>query len=355
MIISGFSSTAFALQSFEPTNVIINLKRSLQPDSIGYNLPLELPRFVYSKIMNGSVTLWDSPLKEIKISPEALVSIEKSSGTSFSMLENLFIHEVWELSKRYLDTKTIGFTFLSKNEKGAVSYGFIEYKDILNLLDKNNIPCNANGFINTTYREAVQNKHFNFSIVQFGDDDFSTNPAKAFDIQKQLFKNPRVQLYSTPKEIPRYKSITYEIYFDANGDENSKAIFLSISNYFQNNLEQFYNLGGDQNIPFFKKDPVINLTKIKVTELYKYDKGKISFELTTIQFFIYGKYLPTSDIETLRQIGITVNFKPLETFIGEKNYAFTITSINSEEIKEMNSSEIINKLQNGQWKRLIVH
>ncbi|MFM9945703.1 MAG: hypothetical protein ACKVQB_10775 [Bacteroidia bacterium] len=353
LFISWHSFANKSLQSFEPTNVTINLNKLLQPDSIGYNIPAELPRLIYSKIIDGSLILWDSPLKEIKISPDALKGIEQSSQTSFSNLENMFIHEIWELSKRYLDTKTIGFTFINKNEKGPVSYGYIDYKDIVVILDKNTIPCNANGFVNTTFREAIQGKQFSFSIVQFGLDDFKTNPKKAFEIQNQLFNNPKVKLYNSPKNTNQFKTITYEIYRE--GNENNEAVFSALSNYFKDNLEQFLNLGGDQTIPFFKKDPEINFTKIKVTELYKLEKGNITSEIATIQLFINGKYLPTSDIETMRQIGITVKFKPLETFINEKGYVFNIVSINSEEIKGLDSIEIIKKLNEGHWNRLVEH
>jgi hypothetical protein len=189
--------------------------------------------------------------------------------------------------------------------------------------------------------------------VQFGDDDFKTNQGRAFEIQKQLFYNPQVKLYNAPKDIIRYKNITYEIYRE--GNENNEAVFSSLSSYFKDNLEQFFNLGGDQTIPFFKKDPVLNFTKIKVTELYKLDKGTVTSEISTIQLFINGKYLPTSDIGTMRQIGITVKFKPLETFIGEKSYVFNITSINSEEIKGADGIEIIRKLNEGKWKSLVEH
>lgn len=353
LFLLGFKTSSFALQSFEPTNVTINLNKSLQPDSIGYNLPQELPRILYSKIMDGSLTLWDSPLKEITISADALKGIELSSGTSFSSIDNLFIHEIWELSKRYLDTRTIGFTFINKNEKGSVSYGYIDYKDVMVLLDKNNIPCNANGFLNTTFREAIQNKQFNFSIVQFGSDDFKSNPSQAFEIKNQLFSNPHVKLYNGPKDIARYKSITYEIYKE--GNQNNEAVFSSLSGYFKDNLEQFYNLGGDQTVPFFKKDPELNFTKIRVTELYKLDKGIVTSEITTIQLFINGRYLPTSNIESMRQIDVTVKFKPLETFISEKSYVFSISSINSEEVKNLDNSAIIAKLNGGQWNRLVEH
>ncbi len=353
ILLTNLKFSSFALPSFEPTNVIISLNKSLQPDSIGYNLPLELPRFVYSKIVDGSLTLWDSPMKEIKISAEALKGIEQSSGTSFSSIDNLFIHEIWEMSKRYLDTKTIGFTFINKSEKGTISYGYIDYKEIVSLLDKQFIPCNANGYFNTTFREAIQNKLFNFSIVQFGSDDFKSNPSRAFEIKNQTFNNPQIKIYNAQKEIARYKLITYEI--TKTGNENNEALFSSLSNYFNDNLEQFLNLGGDQTISFLKKEPQINFTKINVTEQFKTENGKITSEIKTINFFVNGKNVPECDILSIRKLDIIVKFKPFETFINEKNYVYDITSINSEEVNNIDNLAIITKLKEGIWNRLVEH
>jgi hypothetical protein len=340
-------------QSFEATNVIINLKQSLQPDSLGYNLPQELPKFLYPKIIDGSLSLWDSPKKEIRISADALQSIEQSSGTDFTSIGNLFIHEIWELSKRYLDAKTIGFTFINKTEKGSVSYGFIDYKDVMVMLGKFNIPSNANGFVNVTFKEAIQSKQFNFSIVQFGADNFKNNPGEAFEIQKRIFNNPKVKLFNGPKNVARYKLVAYEI--NRNGSENNQALFSSLTNYFKENLEQFFNLGGEEVISFLKKNPDIKITKMSVIERYKLDKGVVTSEILSVQFFVNGKYLKETELTELREIGATINFKPLETFIMEKEFVYKITFINQEATSDLNEAEIMQKIKQGKWRQLVKH
>ena len=314
------------MASFEPTNVLITLKKSSQADSIGYNLPSEFAKFLYPKIMDGTISLWDGPLKEIRITADALKEIEQSSQKKFSSGDYLLIHEIWTLAKRTLDTKTIGFTFLTINESGKVTYVYIDYKDIMVLLDKNFIPANANGFLNITFRETIQNKEFNFSINQFGSDDFKADPSKAFEIQNQLFNNSSIKVYLASKDIARYKSITYEVL--KNGTENNDSLFLALSLYFRNNLEQFFNLGGDQSVSFINKEPEINITKLKVNELYKTYKGQVTSEITSIQFYVNGKYLPPNDLATLRKTEVNIKSQTLENFILEKKYDLTITSIN---------------------------
>ncbi len=305
--------------------------------------------------MEGSATLWDSPLKEVKISAEALKGIESSSNTSFSSLENLFVHEIWELSRKYLDTKIIGFSFINKGSKGQVSYGFIDYKDVVEILDKSNIPCNANGAVNTTFREAIQSKVFNFSIVQFGNDDFKNNPANAFKIQKQLFGNPEVELYKDQGERTKYKTLSYEIH--AHGGEQNALLFSALSYYFTNNLETFYNMAGEESTRYLKKNPSLSFSKMQVTELYKSEKGKISSELTSIQLYTEGKPLQATSVETYRKMGITVMFKPIDLYLTEKNYGLSIVSINAEELNKPleESANIIKKLNAGQWSDLVKH
>lgn len=341
------------MASFEPTNVLITLKKSSQADSIGYNLPSEFAKFLYPKIMDGTISLWDGPLKEIRITADALKEIEQSSQKKFSSGDYLLIHEIWTLAKRTLDTKTIGFTFLTINESGKVTYVYIDYKDIMVLLDKNFIPANANGFLNITFRETIQNKEFNFSINQFGSDDFKADPSKAFEIQNQLFNNSSIKVYLASKDIARYKSITYEVL--KNGTENNDSLFLALSLYFRNNLEQFFNLGGDQSVSFINKEPEINITKLKVNELYKTYKGQVTSEITSIQFYVNGKYLPPNDLATLRKTEVNIKSQTSENFILEKKYDLTITSINSEEINNRNSFELIKKINEGNWKQLVKH
>ena len=341
------------MASFEPTNVLITLKKSSQADSIGYNLPSEFAKFLYPKIMDGTISLWDGPLKEIRITADALKEIEQSSQKKFSSGDYFLIHEIWTLAKRTLDTKTIGFTFLTINESGKVTYGYIDYKDIMVLLDKNFIPANANGFLNTTFREAIQNKEFNFSITIFGSDDFKADPSKAFEIQNQLFNNSSIKIYTPSKDIARYKSLTYEVF--KNDNENNDSLFLALSLYFRNNLEQFFNLGGDQSVSFINKEPEINITKLKLNELYKTYKGQVTSEITSIQFYVNGKYLPPNDLATLRKTEVNIKSQTSENFILEKKYDLTITSINSEEINNRNSFELIKKINEGNWKQLVKH
>src|SRR6187549_374731 len=79
----------------EEIPVLLFLSTYDQDDSLGFNLVQSLPEFVYDKIIDGKVTLWDSPKKEDRIEPKTLVQIEKYEQTSFKVTNQLFIYEKW--------------------------------------------------------------------------------------------------------------------------------------------------------------------------------------------------------------------------------------------------------------------
>jgi len=340
-----------AISSFGPTNVLLKLSKQKQDDTIGYNLVLELPKLLYPKIMDGSVILWDSPSKTTKISAEGLKELEKTNGIYFDFSENLFIEEVWTLSKRAIETKTLGFTFKGNTENGLITFGFIDYNDIFSLLQNTFIPSNANGFSNTGYIEAIKGKHFNYEILQFGQDNFTNDESRASELKNQLFNNPSIKKYNSPVGVAKYKSIGYEI--EHNENENNDALFNSLTEYFKENIEQFMNLGGYQIISLLDKEPKINITKIIVWEEYKMQNGIISSEIKNIQMVVNGKKMLATDIKNIRKIEALVKSKPLDIFIQEKVYDLTVDFINDEEIKNQDGFEIIRKLNEGQWKNLL--
>ncbi|NUM31631.1 MAG: hypothetical protein HUU47_04830 [Bacteroidetes bacterium] len=350
----NFSCKTFAgaVKSFEPTKVLLSINIHNQPDSLGYNIVQDFPKFIYPKIMNGLINLWNNPDKEVKINGAALASIQNSSNTSFENVQNVFVHEIWELNNNFLDIAIIGFSFINKTQDGSVSYGFVDYEDLKPLLAKINIPCNSNGFVNITYEEVLKKMEFNFSIIQFGNDDFKNYPEKSLKIKKYLFENPKVKYLSDIKKNDKYKLIRFEIH-NIDSPQNT-ILFSSISSFFKENMEQFYNLGADKDFNYLEKYPDLIFSKIKVTEIIKYNRENVNSKISSVQFFIEDKSLPVCTLDFINQMGIIVNFKPFAEFIVEKNYELILTQVNNENISENHTKEILNKIKNGE-KILIKH
>ena len=67
----------------EEIPVLLFLSTYDQDDSLGFNLVQSLPEFVYDQIIDGKVSLWDSPKKEDRIEPKTLQQIEKYAQSPF--------------------------------------------------------------------------------------------------------------------------------------------------------------------------------------------------------------------------------------------------------------------------------
>ena len=96
--------------------VLLMLKRSEQIDTSGCNFVEQVTALIYKEIIENKVKLWDSPAKEIQITGATLKEIERNSNTSFVNQETVFMYETWDNVKKEILTKTIGFSFLHKNE-----------------------------------------------------------------------------------------------------------------------------------------------------------------------------------------------------------------------------------------------
>ena len=126
-----------------------------QDDSLGFNLVESLPALVYGFIIDGKVTLWDSPKKEDKIEPKTLLQIEKYAQTSFKVTNQLFIYEKWIKDRKNFSIETVGFYFSSKKPDGEeVAYGYVDYAELDSVLEFTLIPSNADGNCNMTFGDA---------------------------------------------------------------------------------------------------------------------------------------------------------------------------------------------------------
>ncbi|MEZ4804259.1 MAG: hypothetical protein R2852_01890 [Bacteroidia bacterium] len=180
-----------------------------QEDTNGFNLVEYLPELFYNAINSGQVTLWDSPKKQIAISPIALKQIEQTNNVAFAHISNLFINELWSGTLRKTEFVIMGFSFLAESKNGKVSFGYIELSEALGILSKNYIPCNVNGPANLTYIDALYSRRYEFNLLQFGTRDFSVNPSSSISIKKDAFysKKKVVGLY----KFKQTKEVTYVI------------------------------------------------------------------------------------------------------------------------------------------------
>ena len=327
--------------------VLIHMARSEQEDTFGFNLVEHLPSLIYKGILDGKITLWDSPKKQIAISPEALKNIESSNSVSFARTGNLFLNELWTSSPRKTEFVVVGISFLSESPKGKISFGFVEILQALPLLSQN-IPCNVNGPGQLSYIDAIYSRRYNFNLLQFGARDFSSNPSSSFTIKKDAF-------YSKKKVIGLYKPkntkmVTFVIEKNLSQTEDPGTnCLISIEKFLNENKEILFNIGGDKYFDFQNRLLDITITRIEVTEIWEKKGNQIVYTPYSVKIFANNKPLNIISIEDISKWQLLINFKTLEDVLLEKAFNFSIYKINRDLIPYNESAIYLKALRDYKW------
>lgn len=339
----------------QESSVLMRVKQSEQPDSLGYNIVEQIAKTAYKLIIEGKIKLWDSPSKEIQITGSSLQEIEKSSGTSFINQDIIFIYEKWLTTKRDIQTKTIGITFSGRDERGQeVAYGYLDYNDYIKFASSTIAEVNANGIFGESIASYIQAKKFNFNLVQVNNKVIQsvTESQNAVKILKG-----KLDFYSTISSLNEQgKSITYFIDAKAVSDSlasaNSKSIFKMFEDYFTANKEEFYNLGGDKLQNFVGGKQKLKVTGIEVNELWKKNNDEIYYEPRTVKIFINDSALNTIANSELALMDLEINGRKFILALLDKKFNYVITQINAQKINRRDAYTYLKALQTYSWNQL---
>ena len=331
------------------TPVLIFLSARDQADSLGYNLVNELPPLVYNEIMSGRVSLWDSPKKEVQIKASTLRKLEESSGLEFSKTTQLFIYELWDIDKKDGNLETVGFYFSGRSQSGEeISYGYVDYEPLVELLRHSPIPTNSNGNCFTSFESILVNKYYAYNIVQYGEKQI--NNLKEALILKEEVKS----IVSSKTNAPDFdcKLVSYMVdstnSLETPGSNHSLAFINSLQVFLNENREVFYNLGGDK-IRNFMQPGKILVTKVEVKERWKKQQSQILSELEYVRIYVDGKALDSLSAREFGKLDFIVDFKSPIDFLNEKEFYFRIFKINSEEININKSNAFLKGLRTWKW------
>ncbi len=345
-LLVGINAEAKKLYTEIP--VLIHLSKSEQEDTNGFNLVEHLPALIYKGITDAKLTLWDSPKKQIAISPTALKNIESSNNVSFARTSNLFINELWSGTRRKTEFVIIGFSFLSESPKGKISFGFVDIAEALSLLSKNYIPCNVNGPAQLTYLDALYSRRYQFNLLQFGTRDFTVNPASSFAIKKDAFYSKKK--ISGLYKIPQTKMITYVIEKNVSQpNDPGTDCMLSIEKYLNENKEVLFNIGGDKYFDYHNRLLDISVTRIEITEIWEKKGNQITYTPYSIRLFANNKPLNTISFEDVAKWQLLINFKTLEDILVEKSFSYSIYKINKDLIPYNESPIYLKALREYKW------
>lgn len=336
--------------------VLLRVKKSEQADSMGCNFVEQTTKLVYDLIISNKVKLWDSPQKEIQITGSSLKEIEKSTATEFLSQDIFVIYEMWEVNKRSLNSKTLGFMFLNKDNRNAdVSYGYVDYTDLRDFFANARVETNANGYFARTMLWYLTRKNFNYTVIQFAGKVIESKQEMAETLT--AFKGNMQFSDAFLSVDDDYKMVTYNIDVKSESDSLkqyiSKAIFKSLENYLTENTEEFYNLGGDKIPNVQKPNFKLKVTAVEVKETWKQQGDVIMYEPQALTISVNDSTLTPIRKTELIHMDINVEDKKLILVLLEKQYNYIITQINSQKIARKEAYLYSKALQSYKWNQLI--
>jgi hypothetical protein len=349
----GIIAVLLTTEAFAYTNkpVLVNLNINRQSDSMGFNVVYELQNHCYKYILSGSLKLWDSPQKNIRISPAALQAIEQSSDTRFNKTANVFLHEFWSSGRNKTTFTITGISFINDGPKGKVSYGYIDLQESWNLLAGVMLECNVNGPARIKLTDALYSRNYNFNVVQFGRQTFSKNPESAIKTRDKAFYGRREieGLYT----IPQTKDVYYKIIAHAeDSDDPGTMIVSNLQRFLNENRDVLFNMGADKYYDYKTLKTDVMVTGVEFHEEWKQRSTGIEYEVKNITIYINNKPLNTVAADVIYSWGLLYRFKTMEDLVQEKSYDLVLTRINSTLIPEWDSHKYLKALNVYNWSQV---
>lgn len=346
----GCSSQKGVPHSYESTRALLHLNANMQHDSIGYNVVSAMSELLYPKLLTGDLPLWSNSSKRAVVGSVEFNELEKKADRPFVRNNNLFIHEFWNIYKKNFDFRVQGFTFIGKSKEGeTITYGYVDAPDIINLLKTEFIPTNVNGNSSVTYWDALHAKTYDFTLVQFGSNDFKGEAKMSALLEYQAMLDPSINREF--KEHKIQKEITYHILSPLiNSNPENKVVYSTIEKYINNNKQTILNKS-TSNYFLSKIYDKWSLESITITEEWKKINGIPFQEFKSIELFI-GKESVTLTRQELDEMNIRINLQGISEYVSEKNFTFLIKEVNDEEIEILEATDIYKALKTKPWNKI---
>ena len=352
MLLAGKLLPALAADNIP---VLVMLRKSEQVDSTGCNFVEQLTSLIYREITENRVKLWDSPQKEIQITGNTLKEIEKNTGVLFTGLETVFIYETWENTRKEILSQTLGFSFVHRSSSDEeVAFGYVDARDLTELFLKSKVNTNASGTYSATYTNYLLSKNYVFNIVQFEGKSVKSM-SESDDIKRNFIRglpfNQSLLGYYPPDKFVTYIIDTFSEGTD-DKSKNSKALVKAIEDFFYNNQEVFFNMGGDMITSHLQKNK-LKVTKVEVNEIWHKINDEVTSEPKSMTIYVNDSALNEWSTKAMADLEITVEEKSIPEFLKSKNFSFIITRINSQVIKRKDSFLYYKGLMAADWNRVI--
>ncbi len=354
LIVLLFLVFAGSSQAYRDVPALIYLNKPEQPDTIGFNLVDGICSLLYPRILEGSVPLYVSPEKSLRIDANSLQALENTSGTRFEGCPDLFIHEYWSSSKKSTQFRIEGFSFVNKNQVNEkVAFGFVSIQDIDSLLKHTFIPTSANGSYHVSFEQALMSRKYSYHLVQLGQEAFFSDPMQAVKLKRDAFQSGKE--IRTQSFIPAHKQITYQVVKKKYSTDIdwSNSLVLAIEEVLKENPELYMNLGGQRYDSFPAKEfRVPEVRGLLVEEDWIKTDRHAHIESARIKIILVNGDLHWIELSELEQYGIVLHYKSLREILNEKPFEFDLFRINDQEIDPALGRKYFEGMKKAPWNQL---
>jgi hypothetical protein len=346
-----FLSLSANALAYKDKKAILVASRDMQADTIGYNIVSEMAKWMNIWLDEGKVKLWDSPEKKYTLSKDDIKRIETSTNTRFTDITTLFVYEYWNAKKRSFRFGLSGFSFTGQTLKGEeILYGYLEYyPGLKELFMSAPLEVNAWGQYGMTLWQALMNKQYDFALVFFDGVAYSDYSKSARFIKYAMDKKHRQLNRQSLKET---KLVEYAISGGAS-KEGVRSVYITdeLQKFFNQNPQEFYNYGGDAILSYRKKSPII-LTDLHIQEIWVKDKKNISVTPAFVIPYVVGIPTQPIPISEFEKWNFYIEDKQLSEQLLEKNFNYSLKSVNSTEVTKEYAVSVKEALLAGKWSNL---
>lgn len=348
---------AGSTHAYRDVPALIYLNKLEQPDTIGFNLVDGICSLLYPRILDGSVPLYVSPEKALRIDANSLLALENTSGTRFEGCPDLFIHEYWSSSKKSTQFKIEGFSFVNKNQLNEkVAFGFVSIQDIDSLLRHSYISNSANGSYHVSFEQAIMSRKYSYHLVQLGQEAFFSDPMQAVKLKRDAFHSGKEIRTQIP--IPAHKRIAYQVVKKKYSTDIdwSNSLILAIEEVLNENPELFMNLGGQRYDSFpAKQFNVPEVRGLLIEEDWVKTDRHAHIAAARIKIILINGDLHWVELSELEQFGIVLHYKSLRDILNEKPFEFDLFRINDQEIDPALGKKYFEGIKRAPWNKLNVY
>lgn len=353
VVVLFFQLLVFQAEAYKNIPVVLVSNRVTQLDTLGYNFVDDMANSFYKAIESDLITIYDSPEKKRKLTFQDLKSLESSYSQQFVRCNNVFIYEEWTSTRKKFSFDIKGFAFATQNEnKEEILFGYVELDSgLINFLKFAYLKTNANGDFGITLHQVLMNKTYDFDIVFF-------NRLPITDIEKSRKTYRKTQdrkkTQSNYEEVRHARLLKYTLqpnYSDSLG-YNYQVIKNYIEAFFNNNPQEFLNIGGDAYFSYLNVKDLI-ISRIDISEVWINYGQEIIERPLQIQFYLSG--VPLNPILTTQfnDWGFLINGETLNDVLLKKQFEYDIIRINGTDVPIEESDKIKDALSRGQWTNLL--